>query len=88
MYICRRDLLRAGLLHALGETSLLPVKSAAGATSPAKPIRLNRNESPYGPCEKANEAMREAIDLCLGRPSSTSGLRTASIAFRSSDKAL
>ena len=76
MHICRRDLLRqlgvaitsAGLLPALGETSLLPVKSAAGATSPAKPIRLNRNESPYGPCEKANEAMREAIDLANRYP--------------------
>ena len=76
MHICRRDLLRqlgvaltsAGLLPALGETSLLPVKSAAGATSPAKPIRLNRNESPYGPCEKANEAMREAIGLANRYP--------------------
>ena len=69
MRIRRRDLLRqlgvaltgAGLLPALGETSLLPVQAAAGAASPAKPIRLNRNESSYGPCERANEAMRNAI---------------------------
>jgi histidinol-phosphate aminotransferase len=69
MRICRRDLLRqlgialtsAGLVPALGETSLLPVHSAPGAVSPAKPTRLNQNESPYGPCEKANEAMRNAV---------------------------
>jgi len=69
MRICRRDLLRqlgialtsAGLLPALGDTSLLLVQPAAGAASPAKPIRLNQNESPYGPCERANEAMRNAI---------------------------
>jgi histidinol-phosphate/aromatic aminotransferase/cobyric acid decarboxylase-like protein len=69
MRICRRDLLRqlgialtsAGLVPALGETSLLPVHSATGAVSPAKPTRLNQNESPYGPCEKANEAMRNAV---------------------------
>jgi histidinol-phosphate aminotransferase len=69
MRICRRELLRqlgvaltsTGFLPALGETSNLPVQPAAGAASPAKPIRLNRNESPYGPCEKANEAMRNAI---------------------------
>jgi histidinol-phosphate aminotransferase len=69
MRICRRDLLRqlgfalssAGFLPALGETSLLQIRPEAGAANPAKPIRLNQNESPYGPCEKANEAMRNAI---------------------------
>jgi histidinol-phosphate aminotransferase len=69
MPICRRDLLRqfgvaltsAGLLPAPGEASLLPAQPAAGTGSSAKPIRLDRNESPYGPCEKANEAMRNAI---------------------------
>jgi histidinol-phosphate aminotransferase len=69
MHICRRDLLQqlgvaltsAGLLPALAEISVLPTQPAAGAGSPAKPVRLNRNESPYGPCERANEAMRDAI---------------------------
>jgi histidinol-phosphate aminotransferase len=69
MRICRRDLLRqlgialsgAGFLPALGETSLLQIRPEAGGANPAKPIRLNQNESPYGPCEKANEAMRNAI---------------------------
>lgn len=69
MRIYRRDLLRqlgvaltsTGLLPVLGASSKLPVQPAAGAASAAKPIRLNRNESPYGPCEKANEAMRNTI---------------------------
>jgi histidinol-phosphate aminotransferase len=77
MRICRRDLLRqfgiaftsAGLLPALGQTSLLQVRTAAVAASPAKPIRLNRNESPYGPCENANEAMRNTIGLANRYPS-------------------
>jgi histidinol-phosphate aminotransferase len=69
MRICRRDLLRqfgvaltsTGFLPLLSETSKVPVEPVARAASPAKPIRLSRNESPYGPCEKANEAMRNAI---------------------------
>jgi histidinol-phosphate aminotransferase len=69
MRICRRELLRqlgvafasTGLLPALKETSKLSLEPSTGAASPAKPIRLNRNESPYGPCEKAIEAMRNAI---------------------------
>jgi histidinol-phosphate aminotransferase len=69
MRICRRELLRqlgvafasTGLLPALKETSKLSLQPSTGAASPAEPIRLNRNESPYGPCEKAIEAMRNAI---------------------------
>jgi histidinol-phosphate aminotransferase len=69
MPICRRDLFRcfgvaltsSAVLPVLGEFSKLPVQPAADAASPAKPIRLNRNESPYGPCEKANEAMHNAV---------------------------
>jgi histidinol-phosphate aminotransferase len=69
MRICRRELLRqlgvafasTGLLPALKETSKLSLQPSTDAASPAKPIRLNRNESPYGPCEKAIEAMRNAI---------------------------
>jgi histidinol-phosphate aminotransferase len=69
MRIYRRDLFRqlgvaltsTGFLPALGEFLKLPVQPIAGAPGPAKPIRLNRNESPYGPCEKAQEAMRNAI---------------------------
>jgi histidinol-phosphate aminotransferase len=69
MRICRRELLRqlgvafasTGLLPALKETLKLSLQPSTGAASPAKPIRLNRNESPYGPCEKAIEAMRNAI---------------------------
>jgi histidinol-phosphate aminotransferase len=69
MRIYRRDLFRqlgvaltgTGFLPALGEFLKLPVQLVAGTPSPAKPIRLNRNESPYGPCEKAQEAMRNAI---------------------------
>jgi histidinol-phosphate aminotransferase len=69
MRICRRELLRqlgvafasTGLLPALKETSKLSLQPSTGAAGSAKPIRLNRNESPYGPCEKAIEAMRNAI---------------------------
>jgi histidinol-phosphate aminotransferase len=69
MRICRRELLRqlgvafasTGNLPALKETSKLSLQPSTGAASPAKPIRLNRNESPYGPCEKAIETMRNAI---------------------------
>src|SRR6266849_10720841 len=70
MPIYRRDLFRrfgvaltsSAVLPVLGEFSKLRVQPLAGAPSPIKPIRLNRNESPYGPCEKANEALRNAID--------------------------
>lgn len=69
MRIGRRDLLRqlgvaltsTGFLPMLGQTSISPGQTAAGTASPGKTIRLDRNESPYGPCEKANEAMRNAI---------------------------
>ena len=69
MRIYRRDLFRqlgvaltsTGFLPALGEFLKLPARPIADAPGPAKPIRLNRNESPYGPCEKAQEAMRNAI---------------------------
>jgi histidinol-phosphate aminotransferase len=69
MRIYRRDLFRqlgvaltsTGFLPALGEFLKLPVQSVARAPGPAKPVRLNRNESPYGPCEKGQEAMRNAI---------------------------
>ena len=69
MGTCRRDLLRqfgvaftsAGLLPLLSKAAVFPLRSTASAASPAKPIRLDRNESPYGPCERANEAMRNAI---------------------------
>jgi histidinol-phosphate aminotransferase len=76
MRICRRDLLRqlgvaltsTGFLPVLGETTIPSVQSVASATSPVKPIRLNHNESPYGPCEKANEAMRDAVGVANRYP--------------------
>jgi histidinol-phosphate aminotransferase len=76
MRICRRDLFRqlgvaltsTALLPVLRETSASPVQTAAGAATSVKPIRLNRNESPYGPCEKANAAMRNAIGLANRYP--------------------
>jgi histidinol-phosphate aminotransferase len=69
MRIYRRDLLRqlgvvltsTGFLPGLEEFSKFSPRSVAGTPSEAKSIRLNRNESPYGPCEKANEAMRNTI---------------------------
>ncbi len=69
MRIYRRDLFRrfgvaltsSAVLPVLGEFSKLPLQPLPGAPSPIQPIRLNRNEGPYGPCEKANEAMRNAI---------------------------
>jgi len=76
MRICRRDLLRqlgvaltsAEFFPVLGEASASPVQTPPAAASPVTPIRLNRNESPYGPCEKANEAMRNAIGLANRYP--------------------
>lgn len=69
MRIYRRDLFRqlgvvltsTEFVPVLGGFLKSPVQPVAGAPSPAKPIRLNRNESPYGPCEKAQEVMRNAI---------------------------
>ena len=69
MRIYRRDLFRQlGVVltstefgPVLGGFLKPPVQPVAGAPCPAKPIRLNRNESPYGPCEKAQEVMRNAI---------------------------
>jgi histidinol-phosphate aminotransferase len=67
--IFRRELLQqmgialagAKFLPALGETSRLPAPPTASTASSSSPIRLNRNENPYGPCEKAKAAMRDAI---------------------------
>jgi histidinol-phosphate aminotransferase len=76
MRIYRRDLFRqlgvaltgTGLLPALEEFSKFLPRSVAGAPSAATPLRLNRNESPYGPCDKAIEAMRDAIGLANRYP--------------------
>ena len=76
MRVGRRDLLRqlgvaltsTGFLPVLAETSIPPVRAAADATRPGRPIRLNRNESPYGPCEKAKDAMRDAVGLANRYP--------------------
>jgi histidinol-phosphate aminotransferase len=76
MRIYRRDLLQqlgmalmsTGFLPAVEETSKFRVRPAAGVAGPAKPIRLDRNESPYGPCEKANEAMRHAMGVANRYP--------------------
>ena len=66
MRVYRRDLFRqlggvltsTAFLPALGEFS----KTPSGATpSAARPIRLHRNESPYGPSEKTKEAMQNAF---------------------------
>jgi len=66
MRIDRRNLFRhlggalttTALLPALDEFSRMP---AGAAPSPARPIRLNRNESPYGPGEKTKQAMQSAF---------------------------
>src|SRR5207245_4218281 len=71
-----RDLLRqlgvaltsTRFLPVLGEISISPVQSTTDAASPPNPIRLNRNESPYGPCQKASAAMRDAVDLANRYP--------------------
>jgi histidinol-phosphate aminotransferase len=60
--IQRRELLRQ--FGAAATVTFLPssVNSAAAATdSPSRPVRLDRNESAYGPCEKAKAAFHEAI---------------------------
>lgn len=69
MRIFRRELLQhmgialAGtkFLPALRETAASSAEPTASAATPSSPVRLNRNESPYGPCEKAKEAMRDAV---------------------------
>jgi len=69
MRINRRDLFRqlgvaftgTGFLPVLEEFSRFSPPSVAGVPSAASPVRLNKNESPYGPCEKANESMRSTI---------------------------
>jgi histidinol-phosphate aminotransferase len=65
----RRDLFRqlgvalssTAFLPALGEFSSLASQPLTDASASAKPVRLDQNESPYGPCDKAKEVMRNAI---------------------------
>jgi histidinol-phosphate aminotransferase len=63
MRILRRELFRQFGVAAAA-TAFLPSfadSTAAAADSPAPPVRLNRNESAYGPCESARAAFHEAI---------------------------
>ena len=61
MRVHRRDLFRQ--LGTVAATAFLPsfADPAAAADGPARSILLNRNESPYGPCEEAKAAFLEAI---------------------------
>jgi histidinol-phosphate aminotransferase len=66
MRLDRRNLFRqlggalttSALLPALHEFSRMPPAAAPGQ---ARPVRLNRNESPYGPGEKAKAAIQGAL---------------------------
>jgi histidinol-phosphate aminotransferase len=63
MRIRRRELFRQ-LGTAAAATAFLPsfVDSAVAALdAPTRPVRLNRNESAYGPCENAQAAFHQAI---------------------------
>jgi len=62
MRMDRRELLRQ--FGAAGAAALLPSigeARAASADSAARLIRLDRNESAHGPCEKAKAAFRDAV---------------------------
>lgn len=63
MRIHRRELLRhigtAAAATALYPTAMEPASAIADST--ARPVRLNRNESTYGPSEKAKAAFQEAL---------------------------
>jgi len=62
MRMDRRELFRQ--FGAVGAaTVFLPalVESAPSADSPTRLVQLNRNESAYGPCEKAKVAFHEAV---------------------------
>ena len=61
MRIHRRDLFRQ--LGTVAATAFLPsfADPAVAADGPARPVLLNRNESAYGPCEKAKAAFLETI---------------------------
>lgn len=63
MRIRRRELLRqfgtAAAATALYST--FAESGSAAVDAPTRPIRLDRNESAYGPCEKAKAAFQEAL---------------------------
>jgi histidinol-phosphate aminotransferase len=64
MLIHRRKLL-AQFGGAAAATAFMPAlakSSFSGAEPSAQPVRLNRNESPYGPSEKSKSAFQEAFD--------------------------
>lgn len=78
MYIHRRELLRqfgagaaAAFLPPFGEPPALP------ADLPGRLVRLNRNESAYGPCVKAKAAFRDAITEVNRFPDDVEDLRAA-----------
>jgi histidinol-phosphate aminotransferase len=63
MRIHRRELLRQ-FSAAAAATAFRPTlvnSTSSGPDAPARPVRLNHNESAYGPCESAKAAFHEAI---------------------------
>jgi len=71
MRIHRRGLLRQFSVAAVA-TALRPISVnsiVSAADSPTLPVRLNRNESAYGPCESAKAAFHDAIAQANRYPS-------------------
>lgn len=73
--LSRRDWLRASglltgslLLGAAPAAELLAAPAPPRAKDPAAPVRLNGNENPWGPSDKARQAMRAAFDSCNRYP--------------------
>jgi histidinol-phosphate aminotransferase len=86
MLICRRELLRQ-FGTAAAATALYSTLAESGplaADVPTRLVRLNRNESAYGPCEKAKIAFQEAFTEVSRYPSEElENLRVAVAALHS-----
>ena len=84
MRVRRRDLLRQ-FGTAAAATALFPAvmeSPSAAEDSIARLVRLNRNESAYGPCEKARAAFQEAVTQVSRYPSEeVENLRAAVASF-------
>ncbi|HJQ99319.1 MAG TPA: histidinol-phosphate transaminase [Candidatus Polarisedimenticolaceae bacterium] len=66
MSVTRREFV--GIAGAVLGTALVPVPSSAVEPSTSRPVRLDSNENPYGPSQRAQEAMAAARSIAARYP--------------------
>jgi histidinol-phosphate aminotransferase len=65
--------LAGAALASCDDLALASIWQEPGAVQPGGPVRLDKNENPYGPSPKAREAVRDSLDLANRYPSQEYG---------------